>query len=406
MKAKVNPIKFIVLFVFSSLLSWSQTHRSKINIPPKSGYYKIELNPELIACSKYDLSDMRVWDEKNKQVPYLIEYSKPLQNYISQKTNFKVIKNNSIPKKYSEFIFQNDKSKPLNHIALLVTNTDVTKKINLLGSHNQLDWYSVINDYTLDNLYDNTKTSIEKIIYLPNTNYAFYKLQIVDSQTPPIIVQSIYRYNHIESSISKKIKLTNQTVKYYTNKNDNIIEYNSDYAYRIDEIQFDINESKLFNRSFSILADENYKRRVRQVSLFNSVLSKKNDSFSHLKIRQNKFKIQLYNQDNPPLNIQNIQLYYYPIYLIAALDSGVHYIVNTGLEELTAPNYDMVEFRDKIPANLPILGCTPIEKIIEKDHLSQKFYQKKWFMWICISIGVLIIFGISISMIKGLNKES
>jgi hypothetical protein len=401
-------IKLLFLFVsYHCFLSAQEArYKASIDISHQSGYQKIRLSPELVAVSKSDLSDIRVWDKNLQQVPYFIVYTQPTLKQETKKTILKEYKINNFLKQTLIHI-TNIQSKTIDHLAFNINNTSITKSYSVLGSKDGISWYAISENQVLNDLISNDKTSVEKIIYLPKTNYGFYKIIINDSNSAPIVINQITIYDDINWVESEKIKLKNYKFQFLKQKNDNVLEYSSNYKFKIDELQFNLNETGLYQRNFSISTEQKIRKRKQDVVVYQNEISDKSQLYTGINLTESKFKIHIYNGDNRALSISSIDCYQYPIYLIAAIDSMQPYSISSGDVKLTMPSYDIVNFRDKIQTLSPLLSVSKLE-FIKQDNLifsKSHFYQQKWFMWLCLGLGVVTILFISLSMINAMSKK-
>ena len=67
-----------------------------------------------------------------------------------------------------------------------------------------------------------------------------------------------------------------------------------------------------------------------------------------------------------------------------------------------SPNYDLAYFKETISDSLPEAQITSIEHHKQGTTTDAKasFWQQPWFMWLCISIGGLMIMFFSMKLIK------
>lgn len=407
MIARKLKIKLILVIILLCQITTAQlsNFKAKINPNSKSGYHKIKLSPELVAVSNPDLSDIRVLDKTGHQVPYYVEYSQPSAIIKIDKKVFE-LKQYKL-NKFSIIEFQNFPQRLIDNISLIINNTKINKQVTVLGSLDNKNWYSLIDKEILSDLYDNNSTKIEKNISLPKSNYSYYRVLINDSNTAPIVINEIFNNEFTQENRHKIYQIKGHKLSYFNKGNDNIIEFNSNYKYKIDELTINTKNKELFDRRISILTETKIKKRTQSQVVYESHITNNNSNFTGLNLTESKFKIEISNGDNQPLDIKSIDFYQYPIFLVSELDSTQNYTIITGDKSATAPSYDIVNFKDKIPSDIPIIDISNLEStssVIENSS-SQKFYQQKWFMWSCLALGVLVVFYISIFMINSMNKK-
>lgn len=409
----MNPLNsrlnLILLFISCQYLLIGQVSKYSASISKSyhSGYQKIKLSPELISLSKENLSDIRIWDKDHKQVPYFIIRSKPISKSESKKTKLSDMKLNRLPYE-SQYIISNKEKKIVDHLALDINNTSDSKYYSVYGSTDAKTWFSISSHQPMGYLTNSQSTTMEYIAYLPKTQYAYYKLTLNDSQTAPIVINQISIYNQSNWIESEKIKLTNLSLSYTTQGNDNIIQFSSKYRFRIDELKFNMLNKGLYNREFNISTIHRYKKSTVSEDVYQNALTEKSNLFSGINLTDTQFKIIIRNYDNQPLSIQSIDVYQYPIYLVASIDSLSDYIITTGDDLLHSPIYDIEHYRDSLSLNLHQLSISDmVESNVSTDIFSKShFYQQKWFMWLSLALGVVVILFVSLKMIQSLNSKN
>ena len=122
---------------------------------------------------------------------------------------------------------------------------------------------------------------------------------------------------------------------------------------------------------------------------------------------QNDIYVEIENEDNPSLTISEILFFQEPLYIIADLKMTKNYTVKTGDEKLKAPKYDIAFFKNNITTKLPKAEIRNVQKkeAIKKVVKASSFWQKPWFMWLCIAIAAIAIFYFTSNLVKDLKKE-
>ena len=57
----------------TSLMAQEFSHKAKIQAVPKTGFYRIPLNPGMAAWAQAGWQDIRLFDAQGKEVPYLLK---------------------------------------------------------------------------------------------------------------------------------------------------------------------------------------------------------------------------------------------------------------------------------------------------------------------------------------------
>ncbi|HAT75383.1 MAG TPA: hypothetical protein DCS19_00680, partial [Flavobacterium sp.] len=132
------------------------------------------------------------------------------------------------------------------------------------------------------------------------------------------------------------------------------------------------------------------------------------NSFSIPQLFEKEFFIEIENRDNPPLNLEKIQFFQNQIAVIADLRANEKYTILTENPKLQSPEYDLENFKNSINNNLPEAKIYDIKQISSKEKTlkNKSFWQQSWFMWLCISLGGIVIAFFTKSLVKDMRDNA
>jgi hypothetical protein len=405
MKAKTWLLFFLTNLMFAQQFK-STAALSKIKT---DGLHSIAISPSIRSFSKVDLSDLRLFDNENKEVPFYVWN----QSMTETEINFKalpIVSKEILANKFSTFIIENTENKTIDEIVLNIANTNLTKILNISGSNNQNEWFGLVEKHKISDLENNLETNVFIAIKIPKSTYKYLKIEINDKKNSPInlLKLGIYKKSSPKENLLfvKPISIKNNTI------NDRkLTQINIDFKEKqvVESIDFKITNPKYFKRTARILVNktivkkhnkkENYQEIVTEFELSSNQINK----FSIPTIFEKEIIIEIDNQDNQPLEIKDLQFAQIPIFLVAELNSNKEYSLKTGNPLLDSPNYDIYNFKDGSISTLPKAHLSELKKI-ETESFSQTkndlFWQKKWFLFLCIGfVGIVILF-FSVSLLK------
>lgn len=406
----LKKIKICCLFftLLCSNMSIAQIVKAKIQAVEKNGLYKMIVPAEIRSYSKDDLSDLRILDAQNNEVPYFL-LTKASEKRQEQFEQFTIVSKVVDNKKSTSIIIANPKAQ-INGFELIIANSEVVKKYNISGSNDQKEWFGLINNGLLNDLQSSETTSVSKDISFPLCSYRFLKIVFDDSTTLPI---NVLKIGNAQTSFLKgelqQVKVKSLQTTQMSAEKKTLIKIEFDFPQLIDKVVFDINKTSLFKRNARIYTDkervEKHKTVKYQEDIANfSVASNQSNSFEIANTKQQFLYIEIDNQDNPPLQISDIKFYQKPIFVVADLKSNENYRITTGFPNLLPPNYDLAYFKETISDALPETPITSIElqKQGEVSDNQVSFWQHLWFMWLCIIIAGLVILFFSMKLVKDL----
>ena len=170
-------ISIVCLFLIQILFG-QEAKIGEIKNVQKTGLQLVMLSPQVISEAENNVDFIRINEAKSKkEVPYAV-YSKPettkksfLSFPIASKT-----KTDSL----TSFVISNEKQIQLNELFVVISNSSVSKAVNISGSNDGKEWFGLVQNHLLSNLEDNKLQQVEKSIMLPLNNYKFLKLDFND----------------------------------------------------------------------------------------------------------------------------------------------------------------------------------------------------------------------------------
>jgi hypothetical protein len=148
-KQRMNKAVYLTGLFCVLLLSASAQKNFKYQAAlPKidsTGFYRISLQPALVAKAKADLSDIRITDAKGNFIPYIQAGSLP------QKDQKSFVVFNQVDARLSTdtgttFIVENKTGLALDRLWIKLQNTAVQRKVNLAGSDDLKQWFAIQED--------------------------------------------------------------------------------------------------------------------------------------------------------------------------------------------------------------------------------------------------------------------
>ncbi len=383
-----------------------QITTAKIQAVSHDGFHKLLVPSEVRSHAKSDLSDLRLFDRKNAEVPYVVLTETPAKA-VEHFETFKVLSKIAVPRKFTSIVVENPKTQ-LNGLQIWVANADVTKSYNVSGSNDQKEWFGLVNQAELTHLRSETATEVSKDIELPLCSYRFLKIVFDDSTTLPI---NVLKMGSFQTQFSKQgafqaIQPKSVQVSQEATTKKTLIKVQFDFPQWIDKMAFNLPQTPLFKRKARIYTESARKEKHEIVTYQSDIIhidlvSNQINAFEIPTTKQEIFFIEIENQDNPPLQITEIQCYQKPLFVVADLKAHENYSLIAGNSNWAAPQYDLAYFKETLADTLPETSVASIAQAQEMTATPKSnLGQKSWFMWICIIVGGLAILYFSIQLVK------
>jgi len=398
----------IVLFI--GFTSFSQNYKGTLNGVKEDGLHKIMLTPEVRSASKNNFNFIRIKDNENKEVPYVLKYHS--DQLFSTFSPIKIVSNKRIKDSVTTVLIENITKEKLTNLTLKIANTDISKKYNLFGSNDAKTWFGITSNNTLYLNNGTNKSSLEKRINFPTTTYQFLKIAFNDKNSLPINILGIGKYiNNYFSETPITLTDFSQKITLLKDRKVTQIKFTSNNSHEINSISFDINTA-FYQRNAKLIINKERKIKKRietyQQVVSNFQLSSKiENTFFLNNLNEKEFIIEIENKDNPSLEITNITLLQKPVYIISDLKKKEQYqlIIDTTFSK---PSYDLGNFisektsiiEEEVSVNNFIK--TKATPVIIKE---KPFWETAVFMWVCIIfVGVLITY-FALDLLKDVKHQ-
>ncbi|WP_157662444.1 DUF3999 family protein [Polaribacter sp. SA4-10] len=399
----------LLIAFFINLAGFSQNYKGSLKPLLKDGLHSLMLAPEIRSAANDNLDFLRIRDAQKNEIPYVLisNTDKRFSIFNPIKIDFKETLIDSV----TSIVIENKTRRKQDHITLQIANTNVYKNYTIYGSNNKIDWFGLAANGQLTDLNSQQETTIEKTIYFPLNTYEFLKINFNDKNSLPINILKVGVYES-EFFPQKLIEIDNFKLEIISVKNKNVtqLKFTAKRAHKINNISFKIN-TQFFLRNVKVIIKKTRKIKKRiemydEVILRDQLNSKYENSLVLNNLNEKEFILEIDDQDNPPLEIQEVHLFQKPIYLVANLKQQENYtlIVNNTLKE---PSYDLANFitdKTKVMDKIFIADFSKIQN--DKDLLKKSsFWQTSIFMWICIVLGTVVVAYFAFGLLQDINSE-
>lgn len=407
-------LAILVSVCVNSFLIAQSTHFSKLNQVEKEEYYKIKLSQEIVGEGTSNLTDLRLLNSEQQEVPYFIEKGRITKTDTIFKTlniqNFEKYQKGFFSKElFSELIVENQDSLMLSALYLEINNAQVDKKIKLSGSDNNKDWYSIKDNcgYSIDAGKSNTK--FLKILDFPIVNYKFIKIAMNDYSGDPIKINKVGFYEfktqelQKDTNVLKGFKLTNE------NKDKkSVYELKLPYNYRFEYLNIQLKGTEFYNRKVNIYASDTVinkkKKHIKLKYLGGSIcVSGGNNSIAIKTHKTNHYVIEIINNDNQPLEINRLLGLNNIVFAVAKLNKQ-NYQFELGDQSLKKPNYDIVNFKNELKIASNFVNVQELNKYELTNTIESTIFPT-WIIWTVIVVVFGLLFMFSFKMIREMNAD-
>lgn len=378
--------------------------RTDVKPVEEKGYYNIELDQHIIAKSvTSDLSDLRIYNSKNKEISYFLRAVSLVQE-VSRFESYS-LKQNIEKDSLNILIVDNTKLDDISRFYIFIRSADVNKYASVRGSNDLSQWYIVkrkTHIYNLEHKADNNEDAL--LLDIPQGNYKYYEITIENDQNSPLKILRVGNYasSNIYGQFSE-INLGRFVAKDSINKKTYISFPDLQDTYKINRLEISVQNDAHYLRHV-LLSDT-----INKKSLKFDLSSKTDNSFivDYFPLGKHTF-IAIENNNNLPLDIVSIKVYGLNRYLCAYLEKGEKYYLEVGMRYKSSPDYDIDHFKNDIPVDLPIVKTDNLSQInmpVAVTERQPSLIEKPLFLWaVIILIGLFLTF-VCYKTIKEMKKK-
>lgn len=418
--------------VFAFVLNANTQHfrwRSEVNAADTTDYVRILLQPEVTSELKAGYPDVRLFDEDNKEVAYIIAQDRLIAG-TTRFVEYPVAEKHDEPG-HCWVTVENPlhKTDPLDQICLEINNTDAHSGMTLVGSYDNKNWYQIRDEYTTsyyESYYNGKeKTTTVAVFDFPNTDYRYFRF-VFDSWhywwhdygAPVFVVRAgVLVHANPMTVPEQKMKLpgVKYTAKQYGNTTAVDIVFSSPQY--VDYLQLDVSAATgpgTFWRPAKVyvLDSTHVCDTTNLPQHYNSTMLSRGglNEFTLGGQKVQHICIHIENEDDEPLNVNGIDAIQIRQFLVAWLENGKRYHLEYGSDSVAAPRYDIRHTADDLVLHeMNLIGTNGKESIVllaaapvtEEESL----LENRVAIWIAIGLVVLILGFMSVKMLREMKRD-
>ena len=393
--------------VLLSLGGYAQQFQWRANLDSvrSSGFYAIAITPELSSLLKTDFSDFRVADSKGQWVPHIIRFA------VTNHAKVKRINLNTASKELgsnSVYLIENPEKYLLSEFILRLKNAAAERKASVSGSDDNYNWFVIADSLLVAkaDVYDRDENS--KVISLPPTQYAHYKLTIQNEKKDPLNVLGISA--DVSGAPNRELQLVENPFPQSSRLDSGkytLITVTHDKPYQFDQFRVKVNRPALYERTARVYLEV----RPGLINTWNSAaltelrLSSTDSNNSIIPLVKSKtFYILISNEDNPPLEVNAVVTFQRNKQAIAYLEKNRSYHLLLENPQAEQPRYDLNQFDKIIPEQVNFLQSgallaagSPVIDATKKV--------SDWWIWATIGGVILLLAYLTWGLTRDMNKE-
>jgi hypothetical protein len=408
-KKLIDLLLFSLITVSCAAQTGGYKFYSRLDSVKASGFYNIELTPELNARLKIDHGDLRIINDSGKWVPHVLHTPayEITGTPLIMELNFSIIENSSANTRLIIESRQNIASS----IGLIITNTVAERFCMLSGSNDQTNWF-VINDSILltpapgENATENIFT-----INFPPNSYKFYKITIHNNNKDPFDIKGVVEHisaSAIENKANKLIPNPEAVIQQKDSGKISYIKISQQLPYQFDHINLQLSGVKYYTRTIGLYIPYTENHSFSNPGRLLQSFKVSNNSTLQFRVpvaRAAVYYLLINNEDNLPLTVNGVKTAFYSHYISAYLEAGNNYRLIMDNEAAVMPNYDLSKLNSKIPDSIPSLYFGKITPVAENTLPQTQAKNNNWILWTAIILALVILIFFTYRMLKEVDKR-
>jgi hypothetical protein len=414
----------VLLFCLITTCCAAQTAGYKFYAPldsiKTSGFYNIEITPELSAHLKIDYSDLRIVNDSGKWVPhvlYALSDSTPHYIYYMPlnftKKDYGKVKTELLIK--NEYVSIKNLHPVISNIIITIGNTSAVRFCTLSGSDDYLNWFVINDSISINPLFEANNTRTDFTINFPPINYKHLKLEIYNNSKDPFDIKYVNTKNPkvlvpaLESAFP--FKQSPIPVPHLVQKDSiktSYIKIIQQQPYHFDHINLKLSGVKYFSRKVDLYIPtetnhsfSNPGQLLRSFTISNNSTLQFNVPISNAPV----FYLLINNEDNLPLKATEVTLSVYSHLIRSYLEKGNHYKLIMENADASLPHYDLSNINSNKSDSIPFISFGKITAFEQTAVTVEKIKNNKWILWSAIITVLLILLLFTKKMVKEVDKR-
>ncbi|WP_075590865.1 DUF3999 family protein [Labilibacter marinus] len=398
---------FILSFITSHIFAQQSDYKYQREIVGvDSLWHQLTLPDDIYPFINQDLSDLRVIGvtgrEDTIEAPYVLSEKATAYDY--EEVEFAII-NKTRNKSAYYYTFQLSKEMAINEIKLDFKKDNYDWNVQLEGSHNQKEWFTVLSDYRIVSIKNEMTDYHFSKLSFPNANFEFFRLKIPSNKNPRLknakLVHAVVKEGEERKFTIKNTRLVENDKNHTTE-----VFAQLDKSVRISKIKIKVKDEFDYYRpvTLSYLKDSvktetgwiyNYENLA-----FGTLNSLGKNEFAIKSRTINNLRLRIENKENEPLNIGLIEVTGYTNVMTIRFAKPGKYILCYGNETARKPVYDIQRFINRIPQDsyFVTLGKHTLTKSVEVE--PAKNIISKYWLWAIMLVVIALLGWFSVKLLK------
>jgi hypothetical protein len=370
-------------------------------------WHKMALPDDLYKKANAGFEDLRIFGINGKdtiEVPYLLKQR--ADKVITNDITFKQINQSTNANGYY-YTFQSPEVNLINQIKLAFKQENFDWKVNLEGSNDNKEWFSILTAYRILSIKNNDTDYQFTTLNFPDAIYQYFRLAVKSTVQPELLEAKVSKTDTIKGTY-QEIKYQSFDLKNDVSKKETVIDVTLSNPVPLSYLSVNAQSDFDFYRSIKIeYATDSFKTdkgiQYNYANLYEGTISSlEKPVFNFANTITSRLKITIQNNDNKPLRLSGLQLKGNIYEIIARFDEPKdEYALYYGNEKATSPVYEIEKFESKIPGNLTNVTIGAEQKNPAYSIKTEKpLFENKAWLWVLMALIIVLLGWFSFKMLR------
>jgi hypothetical protein len=387
---KNNLVCLLCLLLMHNIPQAQYKNKAMLGPVTKTGFYSLAVTPELSSYVKTDFSDLRVVDGDGKQAEYVLQRAGVnLAKDTAQYKPLPIIQQTQGDSGKSILVLDNAAKEKISSLVLLLGNASISRMADVSGSDDGKQWFSMVENISLEKKYITDTDRYAETVIFPTVQYRYIRLVMYNGKNDPLHIIAAGRY--VNMAFRGMEAATDNPPVSYTQKDSSdgysYIRVHNPLPFHVDNISLQISGPKFFKRDAVVVVPYGLDADFTLSS--NTTCKLTVPVFA-----TRDWLLKIFNGDNPPLKISGIGTSQQKRSIITWLNAGKTYHLEMNYANAIAPQYDLQNFKDSIPADISPIAYGPVEALLVavNTQAGGSFFKQSWLWAVIIAILAGLLF--------------
>lgn len=405
----MKRVIFNVIGLFIAFATHAQltgfNYRSALGKVSEEEWYSINIPVDLYQKLNRDFSDIRIFaldGRDTTEIPYLIKRN--TDETTTETFNLPLL-NQSRSNGILYFTIQVPDGKVLNTLNLSFLEKNFDAVVSIEGSDNRKEWFDIVSNKRIVSIQQDDIDYSKTTVTFPDTDYSYLRIQVKANKQVSLTGAS---FQYIATKKGERISLSDFNFTTTTENKQTEIRIRAPYRTAINSLVVNVSHNNEYYRSYSLAyaldSIKTEKGWIQNYSTFDHgyLTSIDSNTLRFNSIITHELKLTIYNQDNPALSINSIELNGPKNEIIARLPAEKELFLYYGNPELNAPRYDIIHFKDRIPKSPAKIALLAEEKLTSPQQ-EKALFTKKFWLWTILIVVIGMMGYFTLHMLKRTN---